>query len=176
MDILKRNFLENPIWVYTALVVIELILFSLWFSTRSAKRKHLLLVPILVGAMVFALDWVVVTDREEIESILSNISTSFHNGNIEEKQHYIADNYHGYLKTKTALVNAAVGEGKKGRVESIAVKFKSVKVTGPKAEMTIKTNVRLDTGQIIPLLWTIYWGKSSEGWKITEISSPNFGL
>ena len=176
MDTLKHCFLENPIWVYAALVALELILFSMWFSTRSKKRKQLLLLPILLGAVVFALDWIVVTDREEIESALSSITTSFRNGNVEENQHVIAENYHGFLKTKTALVKAAVGEKKKGRVESIAVKFRSVKVTGRKAEMKIKTNVRLDTGQIIPLLWTIYWGKSDSGWKITEISAPKFGL
>jgi len=168
--------MENPIWVYAGLVALELILFSMWFSTRSPKRKLLLLLPILLGAMVFALDWIVVTDREEIESTLLNITTSFHNGHLEKNQHVIADNYHGFLKTKTALVNAAVGEAKKDRIESITVRFQSVKVTGRRAEMKIKTNVRLDTGQIIPLLWTIYWGKSSEGWKIIEISAPNIGL
>ena len=176
MDMLKRCFLENLIWVYAALVALELILFSMWFSTRSPKRKWALLLPILLGAMVFALDWVVVTDREEIESTLSNITTSFHNGHVEKNQHFIAENYHGYLKTKTALVNAAVREAKKGRVESISLKFQSVKVTGRRAEMKIKTNILLDTGQIIPLLWTIYWGKSSEGWKIIEISAPDIGL
>ena len=176
MDTIKSGFLENPVWVYTALVALELVLFSMWFSTRSTKLKWGLLLPILLGAMVFTLDWIVVTDREEIESILSKITTSFHNGNVEEQGHFIADNYHGYLNTKVELVKAAVGEAGKGRVESIAVKFQSVKVTGAWAEMKIKTNVRLDTGQIIPLLWTIYWGKSDSEWKIIEISAPNIGL
>ena len=176
MDTLKHCFLENPIWVYTALVALELILFSMWFSTRSKKRKQLMLLPILLGAMIFALDWIVVTDREEIKATLSSITASFHNGNVEEKQHLISDRYRGYLKTKSALVKAAAGETKKDRIESISVRFESVKVTGRNAEMQIKTNVRLNTGQIIPLRWTIYWGKSSDGWKITEISAPNFGL
>ena len=176
MDTLRRCFLENPIWIYTALVALELILFSMWFSTRSKKRKQLLLIPLLLGAVVFAMDWIVVTDREEIKTILSNITTSFRNGHVEENQHVIAENYHGFLKTKTALLRAVVEEAKKQRVESIAVKFQSVKVTGRRAEMKIKTNVRLDTGQIIPMRWTIYWGKSPEGWKIIEITAPNFGL
>ena len=176
METLKRCFLENPTWVYTALVVVELVLFSMWFSTRSKGRKWLLLVPLLVGVIVFALDWIVVTDREEMEATLTNITTSFRNGTIKEQTHVITDNYHGYLKTKTALINAAVGEAKKSRIESVGVVFQSVKVTGSRAEMRIKTKVRLDTGQIIPLTWTIYWGKSDEGWKITEISAPDFGL
>ena len=136
--------------------------------------KHCFLV--LLGVMFFALDWFVVTDREEVKSILSNITTSFRSGNVEKQQYVIDENYHGFLTTKTALIKAAMREGKKDRIESVGVSFQSVKVTGSRAEMQIKTNIRLNTGQIIPMRWTIYWGKSSDGWKITEISTPNIGL
>ncbi len=176
MDTLKRCFLEEPVYIYTALVVLELILFSLWFSTRSKMRKWLLLAPVLVGVLVFTLDWMVVTDREEIEGILTDIATSIHNGNVEQHQRVVADNYRGFWKTKPALLRAAKNESRTERIESVSVSFKSVKVTGRRAEMKLKTNVRLETGQIVPLRWTIYWGKSDGGWQITEIEAPNFGL
>ena len=61
---MSETFFENPVYVYIALAVAELVLFIIWRETRTRKAALCLLIPPLLAVVIGLIAHFVVTDHE----------------------------------------------------------------------------------------------------------------
>lgn len=90
---LTLNIFEQP-WVLVA--VGFWLTLAVWIASRfwplKFTRKHLLIGPIVI-ALAFAVDYLVVTDREKIETIMDTIVKATEEERAEDIVQYIAGDY-----------------------------------------------------------------------------------
>ncbi len=92
------NILEQP---WTMLVIgfwAELaVIIGAKFWPLKLRRKHLLIGPIII-VLGFGLEYLVVTDREKIQTVVDTIVQATEEGNAEQIIECIAPDYHGRLE------------------------------------------------------------------------------
>lgn len=175
METIKRLFLEDPTWVYIILAAGELILAATLYYRRSRRYAWGLIVPVLLGGIVFALDSVVVTDREQIRQTMREIADEFAQGRLDTARKSIDENYYGLRNNKSALLAFSEAETSRGRVKSVKITRCRINVVGRRAEMKITTVIHLSDdlgGGVMPFLWKVNWVKRPEGWRIEKLSTP----
>ncbi|HDY64916.1 MAG TPA: hypothetical protein ENH84_01630 [Phycisphaerae bacterium] len=175
MDTLKRLFLEDPTWVYVILAVVGLILAATWYRRRSGRYGWGLIVLVVLGGIVFALDSVIVTDREQIRQTVREIAVEFAQGSFDTARKTIDEDYYGLRNNKAGLLAFGEAESKRERVKSVKITRCRINVVGRRAEMKITTVIHLSDemgGGAVSFLWKVNWVKRPEGWRIEKLSNP----
>ncbi len=90
---LSLNIFEHP-WALVA--VGAWLILAVWIASRywplKFTRKHLLIGPIVI-ALAFAVDYLVVTDREKIETIMDIVVEATQEERAEDIVQYISGDY-----------------------------------------------------------------------------------
>jgi len=73
-NIMSETFFENPLYVYIALGLVEVVLLGIWFERRAPGAARAMIVPpVLAGVVALMAHWVV-TDREQIQTASQDIA------------------------------------------------------------------------------------------------------
>jgi hypothetical protein len=172
MASIKQTLFEDPTAIYIVLGLAELALAALWFYRRTVWSQRLLVAPLLLAAGVFALDALIVTDREQIMETVEVMAEDFETGQMENIDQYIDEAYVGFrAESKKQLVAALRNEQENRNVESIKVTSMELDVSGRSATMYVTTIIGW-RGNRIPLRWTLYWVKRDETWRIRGAEEP----
>ncbi|MCD4824960.1 MAG: hypothetical protein K8S55_10145 [Phycisphaerae bacterium] len=174
MESLKQLFLEDPTYLYIALAVAELVLIVHWKARRTGRAAKMLLIPLVLAGGAFALERFVVTDREQLHQIITEIAHDAEKAEFDKATVYIAENYHGFGGNKTSLVILAKLKCKSFGIEKVKITNINIKVTGKRAEMALITAIHFngEMSGMACLKWKIFWVKLPEGWQIIEITKP----
>lgn len=177
MDEAKRVLFESPTYLYVALVVAELALAGIWYERRSRRVAMLLVVPILLAGVVFAIEAAVVTNREQIIEAAREIVADLNEGKTDTLDKYLDDEFSGfYLNKKRAITVAKIELGSKN-IARIKLTRIVVDVSGRTAKMRAGTAITIkEYNTTVPILWNVYWVKRSDGWRIAGVDEPEKGV
>jgi hypothetical protein len=169
MDTLRHLFYEDATWVYVALVLAELVLFWNYFRRRTRRTALCLLIPLALGGTVFAVETLVVTDREKIMGTVREIASDYQRGGLNAARLYLYDGYEGFGGDKDSLLSQAEN------VQSIKLTNPRLTVSEQRAELWITSVVRLSDdlgGGTLSFRWCVSWIRLLEGWKIDRVNTP----
>ena len=176
MESLKQLFLEDPTYLYIALAVAELVLIVHWKARRTKQAAKILLIPLVLAGGAYALERFVVTDREQLHQIITEIALDAEKADFDKATAYLAEDYRGFGGNKTSLVILAKLKCETFGIEKVKITDIDIKVTGKRAEMALITAIQFsgEMSGTAYLKWKIFWVKRKlpEGWQIIEITKP----
>ncbi len=179
METIKTALFEDPFFIYVILVIAAVAFVVLWRSAGRSGRwlaTRLLVVAVLAGG-IFAIERLVVTDREQIQLALQDIAASVPAGRIDHAMTYVDEKYMGWGRSRvgaaavrgvvTAAIKLAVANY---QVQEIKLVGKPrIEVAGLLAECKV-TAVITYTSEGKPtkhvMAWNIKWIKRPQGWRI----------
>lgn len=170
---MKELFCEDPTYLYVTVMIIELFLLFIYFKTRNNKIALSLIIPIAICGITFALDYFIVTDREQITQITQEIGASAVKGDLGPAISYIDDGYNGYAGDKEQIIHLSEDQIKRLRLSSCKLTDFDIKITGKQADMTVVSTVKSqEHNGVYCLKWKVYWVKTPNGWRIREVEEP----
>ena len=172
METIKTTLFEDPFSIYVILALAGAAIIVAWRAGgRSGQwlATRLIVVAVLAGG-IFAIERLVVTDREQIELALRDIAASVPAGRIDHAMAYLDEKYMGWGKFKPVVVVAV-------KIAVAKYQIKEVRLIGqPRIEVADK----LAEGKVSVLIlynyegtptkhvlaWNVKWIKRPEGWRI----------
>lgn len=175
MDRLKTALFEDPIYVYVALVVAFLALAAVWYERRTRRAALLLLAPPVLAAVVFALEALVVTDREQIVAAAKDIAASVEAGDFGGILKHLDEDFTASLQgatiRKTDVQHIVAQQAAVHRITRVAFSKTVVEVGSDEAAMHVVTIITWSAGRS-PLVWDVLWVKTAQGWRIRHVAEP----
>lgn len=172
METLKTTFFENPLVIYLILGAVAVGLIVTWRTASRSGRwlaTGLLIVAVLAGG-TFAMERLVVTDREQIRLALKDIAESVPAGRIEHAMTYLDDKYAGWGKFKPGAVVAVKFAVARYGIQKVSLLgTPKIEVDGKlaKCKITALITYKLDGEPTThPMAWHVKWIKRDEGWRI----------
>ena len=180
METIETTLFEDPFSIYVILVLAGAAIVVAWRAGRRSGRwlaTRLLIVAILAGG-IFAIERLVVTDRERIQLALRDIAASVPAGRIDHAMTYLDEKYLGWGSSRvvpaaavrgvvTAAIKLAVA---KYQVQDISLVGKPrIEVAGKLAECKVVAIITylsegLPTKHV--MAWNVKWIKRPDGWRI----------
>ncbi len=174
MSTIEETFFEDPLYVYIALGLLELVFLSGWHYTRSGTWGRLAVIPILLAGATFAVSRMVVTERERIIIAAEEIADDLTTGRTEAVEKYLHENFTSrrWPDRARALSAArrAIEDYGVSRVKVFRIK---VEVSDGRAKSAAGTVIEYDTrfgAGKSALDWRINWIRTDSGWKILEVT------
>ena len=155
------NILEQPwtmlaigFWTEVAVII------AAKFWPLKIRRKHLLIGPIIV-VLGFGLEYLIVTDREKIETVVDTIVQATEDENAEQIMECIAPDYYGRLEgSREAFGQFCRGLFSQPVIETNWLRKLELQLDKTKASVRITSLSQLDKssqwGQLIPVTSTIW--------------------
>ncbi len=189
METIKTALFEDPFFIYVILALAAAAVIALWRTggcSRGWLATRLLVVASLAGG-IFAIERLVVTDREQIQLALRDIAVSVPAGRIDHAMSYLDENYRGWGRTSAGASPAVRG------IVAGAVKLAIANYRIQEIRLLGKPRIEVDGKPAIPLAgckvsvlilykyegtpskhvlaWNVTWIKRPEGWRI-ESAEP----
>ncbi len=163
MESVSRTFFENPVYLYVALGLAEVVLAIRWRERRTRRLALALLVPAVLAGCVFLLDYFVVTDREQIISASKEIARGFETGSMEAAEKYLDEKFGGFYRTKRNALDRGKRAIERYKLRLVKPMNVEVRVAGRRAEMSVTTVIEPGAGELAGqrflLSWTVHWVK-----------------
>ncbi len=182
---MRELFFEDPFWVYVMLVAIEIFLLIFWWRSSDNSKAKWLLVPILAGGLVFAVEAMVETDREKLIKAVNSIAADVKNERLDVLESMISEDFKGEFQGRSLdkeesmeLAREAMNtHGVTGlEIRNIDVKMKE---DGRSASMVVVTRINLrylgPRGSLL-LRWSLLWKKIEGRWYIVYGETPRVGV
>lgn len=138
------NVFENP-WLMLTLAAISII--PVYF-VRQAKPEwgyRPLLIPILLAALGFGLDYAVQTDSEKIHAIIRTCRQAAVTGDIAPIEEVLCDNYDdGFHRGREDFLNSARRAISQAAVSRVRFQTMELTLEGQRAVMELDAVVHLD--------------------------------
>jgi len=193
MESLKTALFEAPLYIYLSLVVAEFVLAAIWYERRSRRLAAWLAAPILLAGMVFGLEALVVTDREQITASLREIAEEVQAGDgsdlrLDTAQCCLDANVrvdlgsgHGGMDlTKSQALEAGRRVIREYGVTHVGFVNLHVDVEDSQAAAHFTTIVTFRSREFgetrTSLIWDVHWTRRDAGWRITRVEKPRRGL
>ena len=194
MESLKTAFFESPTYVYISLAIAELVLAAIWYERRNRRTAMALAVPVLLAGLVFAVEALVVTDREYITAALQAMAEEAETGSGSDSAEFAAGrkylddavrvdlggSYGGVNLSKAQTIEAARRVLRQLNVAKVAVPKLVVEVDGRRAKTHFTTIITFTSKELgeqrTSLIWDLQWTKREDGWRITRVEKPQAGL
>ena len=74
---------EDPFWLGFIAGPILFVLWGIWYRTRARAAARVLLAGLVLAPLLFAIQWLVVTDREAIEQVTRRLSKAVEHRDID---------------------------------------------------------------------------------------------
>ncbi len=182
MNALERTLFEDPLYLYVALGISEIVLVVMWHSRRQPKLKLAMLVPVALAGLAFALERLVVTDREQIIGISRGIARDIEAGSLDRLADCLDEGFAGIYGNRESALARGRSLLDQYRPKAITLRGMRVTLEDGQATMSVATHVELGgsemSGTIVPIQWTIEWAKVGEGdagvWRITSARAENW--
>jgi len=179
METLSRTFFEDPLYAYVALAVAELVLAATWYVRRTRGSLAAMLAPPLLAAATFAVERLVVTDRERILAAAGEIARDIERGSLASAEECLDDGFGGYWPTRAIALAAGRAAIAQYRFDRVRVVNPKVEVSGTRAAMHAMTIVSISAGEAagnrVCLVWDILWIKRPAGWRIFRMVNVQAG-
>lgn len=193
MESIEIALFENPLYLYISLAIAELVLTAIWYERRTRRWAVSLAIPILLAAGIFALETLVVTDREQITTALKEIAAEMQNlprspvklpvteRHLDETVRVdLGGGFGGMNMTRDQSLQAGRKILEQFDIESVKFLRLGVKIDGGQAHTHFNTVITFDTPQWdrqhTSLIWNIHWKKRDGCWRIVRIEKPQRGL
>ncbi len=139
------NFCEQP-WTLIAVAVITLIvLFAMRSQIQEKKRLYLWLLPILIAAAAFALDYFMKTDLEKINEVIDTITNAVQDENPQAIETLIAQNYSdSYHTGKKELIYYCRRKLSEPIIEKNIKRIISIDISDSRAAATFTVRIIFD--------------------------------
>jgi len=174
METLKVTFFEDPLVVYIILGAVAVGLTVRWRTAARSGRwlaTGLLILAILAGG-IFAMETLVVTDREQIRLALKDIAESVPAGRIEHAMTYLDEKYFGWGKFKPGAVLAAKVALARYDIQKVSLfGDPAIEIDGKLAKCKVGAMITYKVkGEPArhPMAWRVKWIKRPEGWRIQQ--------
>ncbi len=182
---MRELFFEDPFWIYVMLGGVGIFIFILWWRSSDNSKAKWILVPILLGVVVFVVERLVETDREKILKATDAIAEDVRSGKLDVLESMMFRNFMGEfqgreLDKKEALELARHSMETHG-VTDIEIRRADVDIVeeGRKASMILVTRMRISylgpQGSLL-LRWPIIWEKIDGEWMIVYGETPRIGM
>jgi hypothetical protein len=171
------NFCEQP-WTLIAVAGITLIaLLAMRSQIQEKKRLYLWLLPILIAAAAFALDYFIKTDLEKINEVIDTAINAVQDENPQAIEPLIAENYSdSYHSSKKELIYYCKRKLSEPIVEKNIKRIVSIDVSDSRATVTFTVRIIFDQQSYIYQSYTrllltkakIDLEKQQDRWLITR--------
>jgi uncharacterized membrane protein YeiB len=134
-------FVETPIWAYVILTGLGLIFVTAFFVTK--RVVYLWAVPILlaIAGLFFLLDYLVETDREQVERKTAELARDATEGNLAHMETLFSNRfYYSGLGGKAAIMAQARRYVPAGQQRAVEVWGMETKVSSSKKTMIVQCN------------------------------------
>jgi len=182
---LRELFFEDPFWIYVMLVAIELFLLIYWWRSSDNSKAKWLLIPILAGGLVFAVEALVETEREKLIKAVGTIAADVRNERLDVLESMISEDFKGNFRGRSLDKEESMELARESMnshgVTGLEIKNIDVKIEedGRRASMVVVTRLSLrylgPRGSLL-LRWTLLWEKIEGHWYIVYGETPKMGL
>jgi hypothetical protein len=192
MNSLKAALFENPIYLYIILAITEIVLGSMWHRRRGRRRLAYLAIPIGLAVAIFALEALVVTDREYItdalREIASEVETFDGQPRLEAASRYLDESVvvdfgpeaGGMNLTREQALLAARAVLERSPITNVRFMNLDVEVHAEAADARFATFIAFTSEELGPqnasVRWTLRWARRAGGWRIVRVDKPETGL
>jgi hypothetical protein len=183
VEVIKRALFEEPLYLYISLGLAELIIAIIWYERRTGKLAVALVIPVVLAACVFAMDCLVVTDREEIIAASAEIARDLKAGSLGAAEKYLHEHFTGFHGTKQDALSEGRRALKQHNARLVQVADMELVLAGRHAEMYVtvvfQPGAGVLSGQRFSVRWLLRWVKVTEAdkqvWRIgsaTPVERP----
>jgi hypothetical protein len=173
---MKELFFENPLPIYVALALAEILIAGLWHRGRTRRLAAALLIPPLLAAAAMTLDLLVVTDREKIETALKTIASSVERGDLRACQPYLADDFEGWGGSREGAIEAGERAWRTYGIRKVGLSGVKIEVFDSRASVTARSIVTYNAPGFgegrASLDWTASWALRDGQWRIINVGWP----
>lgn len=181
---MSETFFENPIYVYIALGLAELVIAAVWYERRNRRLILAMLIPPVLAIGVAVVERLVVTDREQIMAAAGQMAEAVERRQLDRIVEHIDDEFSSGARmfslsiTKANIVAFANSRISRYSISSIKLAKVGVEVTGRTAKMHLLTMVHhgQDGRAKTPLIWDIVWIRRRDGWRMLEVTGLRQGI
>ena len=165
-------FVENPWPPLFIGTFIGIVLLVSWASSGEKKKLVYGLLALVIAGSAFAIDALVVTDPERVESLVRELVQDVEQGNVDATLGYFSADANE-MKSKIELAMNLVD------VNNVRVTDTSVKINDKgQAVVHFRANgsatlKRTSMGGHRPTRWEITWEKEGADWKIVTVQRLN---
>ena len=174
MEALKIALFENPLGIYIALAMIGALGLVSYQNWRTFKSAWPTVVALVVGAAVFTISTLVVTDREQIRAACEKIANATSSRNTVIVEFLLDKDFTGLSETQTPgnAIRRLDSELKTYRVTDVRYKILELNVRNDMATMLVRSDITSETVPAMRMNWRIIWIKRSTGWLVYKVSGP----
>lgn len=178
MGFMTRLFLESPLWlgIFSFLLFAAVLLARTRWESATARRYALPLVLSLI-ALLFLLQKLIVTQREEVLDSLNRFVRSIEQENLSEAGGFISLTYQvgdidrdGFLARLESFLNT-------WNIRDARILWCELELAGSQAEMTLRANATAsrqgEIGDSHWGVWRIDWERDSSEWRINSIQTES---
>jgi hypothetical protein len=179
METLQTLLLEAPLPIYIGLAVLELVLGIVWFGRRDPRTLRQLLIPPAVAGVIFLVSWLVVTDREQIQTACRDIAVRAANGDVDGVAGHLHPQFEAEVRgrrvNKAIALNMARAALRNNQI--VRVRFTQVEIEIEDGRASVFVTVVADTAgqQRYILSMDTRWTDESGPWTIRRAENVRFG-
>lgn len=169
MDDLRRAFLEEPIWLYVMLAVVEAVLAAAWHYRRSRRLAWALLAPPALAVAVGVLAWAVTTERERLAQALDQLAVAVRRGDHATVVKLVDRDYQDGRFDYDGILGAAGRTMDQYKLRAVSVSGLKVQIEDGQATVKFSARIEGDFGfgaDEVHTAWTLWWVQRPEGWRI----------
>ncbi|MBS3735272.1 MAG: hypothetical protein KGY99_10165 [Phycisphaerae bacterium] len=170
MSAIERLLFEQPLYVYLALALGELILAAVWYERRSRRALALLAIPLVLAGVVFAVERIVRTDREVIRAASYRIAHGLAAGDTEPLAAHLSDDFGGSFAPRRRALQEAREAVRRYSVTAVELGKMNVTLDDGRAEMTVTTTIAGEAAGMAGryrITWRLTWAHEPDGvWRI----------
>jgi len=139
------NVFEQPWLLLGVSAVALLVVFIINSVSAKGAKWWLWLLPILIAASAFAVDYFVATDNEKVKTVIARIVRAVQNENADAMEPFISQDYHdSYHPSKEALLDNCRDRLSEPLIEKNVLSILSTDVKPPNASVVFTVRVVFD--------------------------------
>ena len=177
------NVFENC-WLMLTLAGIALVVASIVRQEKPEWGYKPLLVPLLLAALAFGLDYAFTTDYEAVSAIVPACKNAAINADIQTMMNFISPDYaDGIHRNKAALREAAQHILPRASIKKVRTQTHTITIEGNRANSEFSGAIHLNensgysaAGSLVMIEMEFQYAKIAEKWYIQrmEIKSVNY--
>ena len=174
MEALKIALFKNPLGIYIALAIVGVLGLVSYQNWRTFKSAWPTAVALIVGAAVFTVSTLVVTDREQIGAACEKIANAISNRNTVVVEFLLDEEFTGLSETQTRkkAIRRLDSDLKAYGVTGVKFKILDLNVRDSLANMLVRSDITSETIPAMRLNWRVIWIKRPTGWLVYRVSGP----
>ena len=177
---MRELLFENPLLLYVALALAEIVIAGLWYRGRTRRLAVALAIPPLLAGALFVLDLLVETPREKLQKAVRQIAADVERGDIRAACGWLTEDCGGYFGSRQNAIDVGERDWRDYGIRKVELSQLDVKLPPDRkptiavvhARSAIECQLPMFGVQKVALDWTIHWSFRGGEWRITYIDEP----